>query len=70
MKAKNEKMKAPNICINNKPILGLFKVCVEEQVDPEDLESLIRFAQVEQESSNNLSIVIMAFFRSRLKMQE
>jgi len=47
----------------------LCSVCIEEQVDPEDLESLIRFAQVE-ESTHNLSVVIMAFLRSRLKMQE
>ena len=51
----------------------LVDVCVEEQVDPEDLESLIRFAQVEESptnNNNNLSLVIMAFFRTRLKMQE
>jgi len=52
----------------------LVNVCVEEQIDPEDLESLIRFAQLEDSSTNNnnnhLSLVIMAFFRTRLKMQE
>ena len=58
----------------------LVDVCVEEQVDPEDLESLIRFAQIDDSSNesssqinnnnNNLSLVIMAFFRTRLKMQE
>ena len=53
----------------------LIQVCQEENVDPENLDKLIESAaEIEtnglSEIGGKISIVMMSFFRSRLKMQE
>ena len=50
----------------------LVNVCLEEQLDPDNLEKLAECAQQQglSEPGGKLNLTIMSFFRTRLKMQE